>query len=196
MLSCAHMWWAVVTHIYVGLRSKCTGGIHPTKLTNFQGCLLRIVFTARKRSCWRVMFSEAFVCPQGGLCHGDPPAPVMVEEWPVRILLECILVVMLITGRNEVVAKVMFLHVSVILLTGGVSRQAPPGPGRPPGQGEPPPPGPGNPPGPGPPPGTRQTPQAERTAPRDQADPPGNQTAAYGQWAAGTHPTGMHSCFW
>ena len=25
--------------------------------------------------------------------------------------------------------------------------------------------------------------------------PPEKQTAAYGQWAAGTHPTGMHSCF-
>ena len=25
--------------------------------------------------------------------------------------------------------------------------------------------------------------------------PPGKQTLAYGQWAAGMHPTGMHSCF-
>ena len=25
--------------------------------------------------------------------------------------------------------------------------------------------------------------------------PPGKQTPAYGQRAAGTHPTGMHSCF-
>ena len=32
----------------------------------------------------------------------------------------------LITGRNEVVAKVMFLHVCVILFTGGVSRQGEP----------------------------------------------------------------------
>ena len=40
-----------------------------------------------------------------------------------------------ITGRNEVVAKVMFLHVSVILLTGGVSGETPP----PRDQGEPPP---------------------------------------------------------
>ena len=60
------------------------------------------------------------------------------------------------TGRNEVVAKVMFLHVCVILFTGGGS------PGRPPGtwQGEPPPPGPGreSPPGTwqGEPPQTRQ----------------------------------------
>ena len=37
----------------------------------------------------------------------------------VRILLECILV----TGCNEVVAKVMFLQVSVILLTGGCVSQ-------------------------------------------------------------------------
>ena len=68
-----------------------------------------------------------------------------------------------ITGRNEVVAKVMFLHVSVILLTGRVYREPPwdqadttthhP----PPWQGEPPPP-------------TRQTlPPAGRT-PLDQAD--------------------------
>ena len=27
------------------------------------------------------------------------------------------------------------------------------------------------------------------------ADPPGKHTPAYGQRAAGTHPTGMHSCF-
>ena len=45
---------------------------------------------------------------------------------------------MIFTGPNEVVAKVMSLHVSVILSTGGFSRQPPPGPGRPPRQGEPP----------------------------------------------------------
>ena len=51
------------------------------------------------------------------------------------------------TGRNEVVAKVMFLHVSVILSTGGrVSGQAPPqDQADTPRQGEPPP-GPGRPP--------------------------------------------------
>ena len=66
-----------------------------------------------------------------------------------------------ITGRNEVVAKVMFLHMSVILFTGGVSRQCTPGSGRenPPGrQGEPP--------------QTRQTPPS-RENPPDQADPLG-----------------------
>ena len=111
------------------------------------------------------------------------------------------------TGRNEVVAKVMFLHVSVILLTGGSPENPPPEPRRtPPGLGRPPQtkentPGPGRPPS-----GPRRTP-----SPPDQADPPGprrtppgtkenppparKNTAAYGQWAAGTHPTGMHSCF-
>ena len=93
-----------------------------------------------------------------------------------------------ITGRNEVVAKVMFLHVSVILSTGGGSRQQHP---YPPGQGEPPqtrqtPPWAGrHPPGRENPPGTRQTPPAGRTPhprtrqtpphrenPPDQADPP------------------------
>ena len=122
----------------------------------------------------------------------------------------------LITGRNEVVAKVMFLHMSVILLTGGGSpetpprtRENPPGPGRtpptkenppgtrenPPDQGEPPgpgrtPPGPGRtPPDQGEPPPTRENPPGTRE------NPPGKKTAAYGQWAAGTHPTGMHSCY-
>ena len=38
-------------------------------------------------------------------------------------------------------------------------------------------------------------PPRTRPPPPDQADPPpGKQTAAYGQRAAGTHPTGMHSC--
>ena len=76
----------------------------------------------------------------------------------VGILLECFLV----TGRNEVVAKVMFLHVSVILLTGGSpGRENPPGPGRPP-----PRPGRPSPPDQADPPRTRQAP------PQDQADPP------------------------
>ena len=39
-----------------------------------------------------------------------------------------------------------------------------------------------------PPPGTRQIP------PLQENPPPGKKTAAYGHWAAGTHPTGMHSC--
>ena len=66
------------------------------------------------------------------------------------------------TGRNEVVAKVMFLHVSVILSTGGVSRQ-----------GEPPPPGQGAPRTKGEPPRTRQTPPDQGEPPRDRENPPG-----------------------
>ena len=34
----------------------------------------------------------------------------------------------------------------------------------------------------------------EQTPPLPGADPPGKQTPAYGLRAAGTHPTGMHSC--
>ena len=70
------------------------------------------------------------------------------------------------TGRNEVVAKVMFLHVCVILFTGGGGLRA----GRTPPEQTPPSPPAGRPP------------------------PSGKQTPAYGQRAAGTHPTGMHSC--
>ena len=64
----------------------------------------------------------------------------------------------------------------------------------------PPPPGPDTPPPPQPdtpPPLTRHTPPGADTTPPDQAPippPPGKQTPAYGLRAAGTHPTGMHSC--
>ena len=95
---------------------------------------------------------------------------------------------MVITGRNEVVAKVMFLHVSVILFTGGVSRQ-----------GEPPPAGGRTPPGPGRPPLDQADPPGQGEPSRLEGDPPGQgepprkQTPEYGLRATGTHPTGMHS---
>ena len=52
--------------------------------------------------------------------------------------------IILVTGRNEVVAKVMFLQLCVILFTGGglsasVHAGIPPLPRRPPCQGDPPP---------------------------------------------------------
>ena len=74
----------------------------------------------------------------------------------------------IITGRNEVVAKVMFLHVCVILFTGGGLQV-----GRPPQAGRNPPPGQGEPPWAGriPPPGQGEPPRAGRTPPG--ANPPG-----------------------
>ena len=89
---------------------------------------------------------------------------------------------LLFTGCNEVVAKVMFLHVCVILFTGGFSGQTPrdqadtPRPAR-------------HPPGPGRPPWD----QADTPLGPDRP-PPREQTPAYGLRAAGTHPTGKHSC--
>ena len=72
------------------------------------------------------------------------------------------------TGRNEVVAKVIFLHLSVILFTGGGGLpQCMLG---------------------------CQPPQSRHLS-QEQTPPPGKQTPAYGLRAAGTHPTGMHSCF-
>ena len=65
---------------------------------------------------------------------------------------------------------------------GGFSGEAPPGTKEtPPDQGEPPR-------------DQADPPWTKENPPRDQAHPPGKNTAAYGQWAAGTHPTGMHSC--
>ena len=182
-----------------------------------------MIFTARKRSygqgkvftlvchsvhrgslsqhASQVTWSGGFMCPWGslsrgvyvqwGLCQGDPP---YIYFRVVHILQECILV----TGCNKVVAKVMFLQVCVCPQGGRVSvsvyagmpdspppwaRQTPPRPGRPPGPGRcPPPPGPGRPPRPG------------RHPPGWGRHPPGKQTPAYGLRAAGTQPTGMHSC--
>ena len=82
-------------------------------------------------------------------------------------------------------AKVIFLQASVILSTGGVSASVdagipPPRSRHPPGSRHP---------------GSRHPPEQTPTG----ADTPPKETPAYGQRAAGTHPTGMHSClfkFW
>ena len=87
----------------------------------------------------------------------------------------------------------------------GTRQKPPPGQGRTPPQTRQTPSGPGRHP---PPPGTRQTPCRNKAEPPlDQAyppgtrqtkppppPPPGKQAPAYGLRAAGTHPTGMHSC--
>ena len=107
------------------------------------------------------------------------------------------------TVRNEV-AKVIFLHLSVILFTGGSAsvhagyhippKQAPPRTRHPTDQA---------------PPGTRhpldQAPPQEQAPPQDQVPPPQDQApprtrhtpsrAEMATAADGTHPTGMHSCF-
>ena len=81
----------------------------------------------------------------------------------------------LLPPANDVWGKVMFLHLSVILFTGGgvyPSMQW----GRHPLGRHPP----------------RQTPpQADTLAPGQ--TPPSN-TTGYGQQVGGTHPTGMHTC--
>ena len=119
-----------------------------------------------------------------------------------------------ITGRNEVVAKVIFLHLFVILSTGGLpqcmlgyhpprSRHTHPSPGsRPPWEQTPS--RSRHPPEQTPleqtplPPWSRhhppeQTPPPGGDTPPEQTTPP-DQTPAYGLRAAGTHPTGMHTC--
>ena len=74
------------------------------------------------------------------------------------------------TGHKEVVVKVIFLHLFVILFTGGVSiRVTPPDQGDPPDQADPPRKG-RHPPDQADPRWTRQTPRTRQTPP-DQADP-------------------------
>ena len=105
----------------------------------------------------------------------------------------------IITGRNEVVAKVMFLQVCVYPQGGGCLPQCMLGCHTPPGW-RTPFPGPGRPPQMEEPPLRWRTPR-NGEPPWDQADtppgmenPPEKQTPAYGLRAASTHPTGMHSC--
>ena len=147
----------------------------------------------------------------------------------------------IITGRNEVVAKVMFLQLCVILFTGVSAsvhagmppcqgdppKEASPLPRKPPQEGGTPhkeaPPSPKKeaPPQEGDPPRRRHPPEGDPPKmeappkkeahlqeggtpprrmhpPKQEAQPPPHspkkQTQAYSQWAAGTHPTGMHSC--
>ena len=104
---------------------------------------------------------------------GQTPSPVQCmlgdtgNKRAVRILLKCILV----TGCNEVVAKVIFLHLSVILLTGGVLPQCMLGYHPPPGADTTTPwsrhPPEQTPLGPDPP-------GADTTRPQDQTPPPGS----------------------
>ena len=83
----------------------------------------------------------------------------------------------IVTGRNEVVAKVIFLHLFVILFTGGGSASV--------HAGIPPPPP------------REQTllPSRSRPPRGSRPLPPGKQTPAYGLRAAGTHPTGKQSFY-
>ena len=85
---------------------------------------------------------------------------------------------------NEVWGKVISLHLSVILFTGGVLPHCMLGYTPPPGTRGRHPPG-------------EDTPQGHTTPPgqRHSAPPPGTVYAGrYGQQAGGTHPTGMQSC--
>ena len=129
-------------------------------------------------------------------------SPIFLKSCP------CERFILIFTGRNEVVAKVIFYTcLSFCSQQGGLpqcmlgyhppgTRQTPPDQANPPDQAATP--------------QTRQTchpppldqapPQDQADSPRpvrhppDQADPsPGKQTPAYGLRAAGTHPTGMHS---
>ena len=103
----------------------------------------------------------------------------------------------IITGRNKVVAKVMFLHVCVILFTGGSpGRENPPSrenprPMGPPGQGDPPlgPPWAGRTPLPTGRPPTRSSypPRADCPPP---PDPPGKHTSSI------RSTSGRYACYW
>ena len=101
--------WGVFLQIFRGVSSKFSGR-DSSKF--WKGVFLQILGGSSKfsggvpQNLWGG--SSKFL---GGVLPQN-----MVNIQPVRILLECIL----FTGRNEVLAKVIFLHLSVILFTGGV----------------------------------------------------------------------------
>ena len=195
--------------------SRSPGGIPACLAAGLQGgipaclaggaCSHREGVHALGGACSRGVLALGDACSRGGMVEIPLPA-----DSYCCILLECILV----TGHNEVVAKVMFLQVCVCPQGGRVSASVhagmpyPPG-WRPPQMENPPgwrtplgwripprwrtppldgehPPGMENPPWMENPPGWR--------TPRMENPPPGKQTTAYCLRAAGTHPTGMHSC--
>ena len=82
------------------------------------------------------------------------------------------LMLLFLPPANEVWGKVMFLHLSVILFTGGVSARLHAGMHTPSGRHPP-----------------RQTPSLGQTPTLGR--PPPSDTMGYGQQAGGTHPTGM-----
>ena len=133
---------------------------------------------------WYASYWNAFlfIWWSPSVISGGSTCPKIIKVYILFIHLTWLLI---LTGRNEVVAKVIFLHLSVILFTGGsasgvtpLGRRHHPEGGTPHRQGDPP--QQGYPP---------RRPLGRR--PSRQGDPP----PAYGQWAAGTHPTGMHSCW-
>ena len=126
-----------------------------------------------------------------------------LHNWFSRTLFK----ILFLPPANEVLGKVIFLHLSVILFMGGGAcpRSACPGWGACPGgacQGDQVHPLGRH------PPRTRYTPQNQvptwyqvhsprtRYTPQDQVHPPSGAVHAgrYGQQAGGMHPTGMHSC--
>ena len=88
---------------------------------------------------------------------------------------------------NKVCSKVIFLHLFVILFTGGVCLSAC-WDTSPPWEQTPPPPRTRHPPWSRPPPGADSPPTPTPGAPGAE------HTGRYGQQAGGTHPTGMQSC--
>ena len=91
-------------------------------------------------------------------------------------------------------AKVMFLQASVILSTRGMSASVYAGIPSPP-QEQTPAPKSRHPPRADTPQRRHPPPPEQTSPPPERRHPPWKQTPAYGQRAAGTHPTGMHSCF-
>ena len=126
-------------------------------------------------------------CDHFPCCTGPQSTYGWQPDWNA---LSYILAVSVITGRNEVVAKVIFLHLSVILFTGGhVCGRTPPS--QTPRQQTNP--RSIHPSGSRPLPGSRPL-GSRHPPPQTRHHPPRKQTPAYGQRAAGMHPTGMHSC--
>ena len=104
----ADIWWLLM---YVQL-SQAGSTMHPTVMLSCYrpSCLLPGRHPPGQTPPWQANTPPAGRQPPSRQipCLGWP------LQWMVCILLECILV----TGHNKVVAKVIFLHLSVILFTG------------------------------------------------------------------------------
>ena len=123
-------WWFITTNIillsFAHLEKQVTIRIVQVGL-GLQCSYVSQVVTLRNSSCGKAMFIQVSVCP-GGDVHppgkhpnsGQTPPPGWPLQRTVRILLECILVFSYFYRPQRSWGKFMFLHVSVILFTGGV----------------------------------------------------------------------------
>ena len=123
--------WGIHSYWYWHLEAEKTGTVGKWAVRTTLECFF---VTTHKRSCGKVMFSQASVCSRGGMSsHNAMSRPLphhrwhleaektgTVGKWAVRTTLECFLV----TAHKRSCGKVMFSQASVCSRGGMSSHNA------------------------------------------------------------------------